>query len=426
MLTHGLPHIDTFSFIAAGTPWVPESWLAELAYGVLDRLAGPTGLIVFHAALGATIGALWYRLARRIVGDTMRAMIITLVSIATSYTLWSPRPLMFGILAFLALVYIVERPESGAGRHPMLLLPPLLWIWANTHGSFILGFAYLGLYLCGRWTEGALPWKGRERALLNGGLLALALCCINPYGYRLVIEPFHLATHYQTLRGVVEWQRPSFTAPQGIAYLVWLAVFAATLIISPQVIGFRGLLVSLPFLALGLRSVRNIAIAPVPSFPIVARAWSVRGSGESHRRAFNWVMVALALVFLITWTVPVFRRPALDFAHYPVNAMRAVAARGLIGSRLISMDSWSGYIELAYGPRQPIFMDDRYGIYPQAVGHDLSAVLNDRGDWPQMVRKYHIEVVVWPAGDRHLDALATLPGWRKIFQDRQAVVFSNR
>jgi len=98
----------------------------------------------------------------------------------------------------------------------------------------------------------------------------------------------------------------------------------------------------------------------------------------------------------------------------------------LLGSRLLCPDSWGGYIELSYGPRQRVFMDDRYDLYPQAVTDDMSALLNGRGDWPRIVRSYDIEVVVWPAADRRVDALAALPGWKQIFLDKQAVVFSNR
>jgi hypothetical protein len=426
MLVHGLPRVDIFSFTAAGTPWVPESWLADFAYGALDRAVGPVGLILFHAAIGATIGALWYRLARRIAHDTFRATMISVVSLAATYTLWSPRPLMLGILAFLVLVYIVELPDSAAGRRPMLLIPPLFWLWANTHGSFVLGFAYLALHLIGRRLDGATQSRGRERELLIAAAVALAVCFINPYGYRLLIAPFHLAARYRALSGVVEWRHASIASVQGVAYIVWIAVFSAAILTRPREIGIRGFVVALPFLALGLWAERNIAIAPIATFPIVARAWAAPAETATNRRAFNWAMAVLAAVLAIAWTVPVFRRPGLNFAGYPVAALRSIAARGLLGSRLLSTDAWGGYIVLNYGPQQRVFMDDRYDVYPQNVTIDLSDLLNKRGNWPQTVRKYGIDVVVWPAADRSVDTLGGIPGWKKIFQDREAVVFSNR
>ncbi len=66
ILDHGIPHADIFSFTAAGTPWVAESWLADLLYAVLDRWFGPAGVTTMNAAVGAAIAALWYRLALRV------------------------------------------------------------------------------------------------------------------------------------------------------------------------------------------------------------------------------------------------------------------------------------------------------------------------------------------------------------------------
>src|SRR5438105_2852978 len=40
MLDHGIPHGDIFSYPAPGNHWVAQSWLTELAYGVLDRSFG--------------------------------------------------------------------------------------------------------------------------------------------------------------------------------------------------------------------------------------------------------------------------------------------------------------------------------------------------------------------------------------------------
>src|SRR5262245_9896327 len=39
ILDHGIPHQDVFSFTAPGTKWVAQSWLAEVTYGVLYRVA---------------------------------------------------------------------------------------------------------------------------------------------------------------------------------------------------------------------------------------------------------------------------------------------------------------------------------------------------------------------------------------------------
>src|SRR5205807_10558198 len=49
MLEHGIPHRDLYSFVTVGAPWVCESWLAELLYGITDRFLGAGGLRLLTA-----------------------------------------------------------------------------------------------------------------------------------------------------------------------------------------------------------------------------------------------------------------------------------------------------------------------------------------------------------------------------------------
>ena len=106
--------------------------------------------------------------------DRVVACGITLAALAGIYTLWSERPLLIGVLFFLVLLWIVEVPDSFVGRHPLIVLPVLFWLWANTHGSFALGFAYLGAAparalgrrppAVGRAGTAAARWRGDRRS----------------------------------------------------------------------------------------------------------------------------------------------------------------------------------------------------------------------------------------------------------------------
>ena len=140
--------------------WVAESWLAELLYGVLDRAAGPFAIRVLGGLVGALIGVLAFRLALRLSRERIRAALLTVAALGGLYTLWSERPLLLGVLFFLILLWIVEVPDSIVGRHPLVALPVVFWVWANVHGTFALGFAYLALHLLGRWFDGDAAGRG--------------------------------------------------------------------------------------------------------------------------------------------------------------------------------------------------------------------------------------------------------------------------
>ena len=151
ILDAGVPHVDPYSYVASGTSWVAQSWLAEVIYGGLDRIAGPLAIRGLMAIIAALVFALVFGLALRITGERLRAALLCVAALAPLFVLWSERPLAFGLLLFVAVIWVVEVPESWVGRHELVVLVGVFWCWANVHGSFALGFAYLACILTDRF-----------------------------------------------------------------------------------------------------------------------------------------------------------------------------------------------------------------------------------------------------------------------------------
>src|SRR5882724_5840020 len=61
ILDHGIPKRDPFSFTAAGTHWIAQSWLAELMYGALDRSIGAIGIRIAVGLAGAWVAIFLFR-----------------------------------------------------------------------------------------------------------------------------------------------------------------------------------------------------------------------------------------------------------------------------------------------------------------------------------------------------------------------------
>ena len=185
-----------------------QSWLASVVYAAIDQTVGPFGLQILRAATCAAITFLVFRLALTLVGDRTRATLLAFAATGMSITVWAERPLLQGVLAMLVLIWVVELPDWFVGRHPLVVMPPLMWLWANVHGSFALGFAYLGLHLAGRWLDGARPTQGRERLLLKATAVSLLACVINPLGLKLLTFPVELLSRGDTLAHIREWRSP--------------------------------------------------------------------------------------------------------------------------------------------------------------------------------------------------------------------------
>jgi hypothetical protein len=423
MVEHGrIPHEDIYSFTAAGTHWVVQSWLAELAYGLFDRAFGALGVRVLGAVTGALIAAFAYRLALRLSGDRLRAFWLTLGAIAASFTLWSERPLFLGILALVGLLWLVEVPDSPFGGRPLVALPALMWLWINVHGTFALGFTYVGLHLLGRWAEGAPPWSGRERDILRATLLALAVCLVNPFGPALLVFPLELLRRGDILKDVVEWASPNFRSVQGITFAAWLAVFASCLALAPRRPSRRDVIVTVPFLLLALWAQRNIALAPLVGLPVAARLTAATRPRPDPVGPVNRMLAVVVVAFGVLMSAEALGQPDFDLEKYPVKAMRAVEAQGLLGQRLLTNDSWGGYLIARWWPEQKVFLDDRYDMYPTAITNDFVRFTRLKRGWEEVLERYRIDVVVWRQDHPVSRFLERDPGWKQVYRDRLAVV----
>lgn len=426
ILDHGIPRSDPYSYTAHGVRWVAQSWLAELLYGVIDRTVGAFGIQLLTAVVGSAIGIVSYRLALRLARDRLRAAALTLLGLGGLYALWSERPLLLGVLVFLGLVWLVEVPDSAWSRRPLVFLPVLMWLWVNVHGTWILGFAYLGLHLLGRWLEGAPPTQGRERQLLVAALVAFAVLFVNPYGYALVVFPVQLVSRGDILHRVIEWQSPDFHLLRGAVYAVWIAVLLAAFARKGNRLGRRDLVVTVPFVVLGLWALRNVGIAPLVTLPIAARGFAVPRERAENPSVVGWAVAAMIGMLALGFAVRAANQPHFSFVSWPAKAMRSVEAHGLLGRRVMADEGSGGFVILEYWPRQRVFADDRYDMYPEKILRDYLDVLDATPRWSKVLDEYHVEAVVWlryrPLGQ----VLAQSPDWQRVHRDRMYVVYVRR
>ena len=423
MLDHGIPHADPYSFTASGRRWVAQSWLAEALYGVVDKALGTFGLRLLTGLTGAAVAAITYRLVHRLSRDRLTSVGLTLAAIGASFTLWSARPLFLGILAFLGLLWIVEIPDSWLGRRALWTIPVLVWLWANVHGTFSLGLIYLGLHLAGRWLEGAPFWTGRERVLTQAAVIAVVLAAVNPYGPGLLLFPVELLSRGDILKRVTEWRSPDFRSIQGLMFAGWLAVFVACFALGRRRPSRRDVVVTVPFLLLAFWAQRNIALSPLVGVAAAARCVARDEFRPAADSPLNRI-VAVALVALgLTWTVQAAGQPDFDDSIYPVAAMRFVEEQGLLGQRLMTDDAWGGYVILKYWPRQKVFVDDRYDMYPRRVLEDFIDFSDADGRWREILDRNGIEVVVWPVKATIVRFMETDPAWTEVHRDKRAAVF---
>src|SRR5262245_43432940 len=144
ILTTGtLPRVDNFSYTRGGQPWFAWEWMSDVLLGAAHRIAGLSGVALlagFAIALTAWGAA---RLSLSLGGNLFVTAAAMVVLLQTTSIHWLARPHVFSWLFALVFVACAEHRRFLYG------LPVLACLWANMHGSFLLGPAILLFYSVG-------------------------------------------------------------------------------------------------------------------------------------------------------------------------------------------------------------------------------------------------------------------------------------
>jgi hypothetical protein len=218
ILNHGIPHHDTLAVLSRGREWIDQQWLANLAYYGLYALGGlglaaRVNIFLFVATL-----ALVFVFARRRGSTSLSAMLAAIPMCVVGLEFIRAQVLAEPLFVLLIALLAAE------SRHPtrrVFLAFPLLVLWANIHGSVVLGAALVALL---GLVEAV---RARGRALVRPALLvAVPWACIlaSPYG-------LHLTSYYRsTLHNPVfpkyltEWAPPPPLSIWGIPLFALAAV----------------------------------------------------------------------------------------------------------------------------------------------------------------------------------------------------------
>jgi hypothetical protein len=415
---HGIPREDPYSFTARGTRWVVQSWLPEAFYGWGQRL-GDGILVLQQAVLMGVLAWLIARLAR--AGTPARTILSASVAVGAGIAYWSPRPLLVGLICLALTVTIVERRAS-----PWWLVP-VVWVWVNSHGSFPLGLAWLGLAGLGAWIDGRrFP---REWARYAGAFaVGLAVSVLNPLGPRLLAFALTVGEKKDVFQYIREWRSPDFQSGVGLFTLVFLA--GALVLLLRTRPPWRVVLPAVAFLGLGLVAVRNLAMLAIVLAPALGAAMRQAGdeattSAEVEPPRVNLALAGILAVAFVLFGVGGATGRAIDVSSYPVASVRWLDREGLRepGHRLAVQDFVGCYLILRDGGDARVFIDDRIDMYPVEMTKDYIALLHGEARSLAVLERRRIDVVLWQHDLPLATILSSTDGWRQVRRDGEWVLF---
>lgn len=213
---HGLPHADTLTVWAQGRPWLDQQWGAHLALYELIQLGGlRLAIVVAVACVLAAIAAACV-VTRRLGATPVAAAAGAVLPVLGAPWMTQVRAQSLALPLFVAVYGLLALDSRRPGRRVLLVLPILL-VWANLHGSVVLAAGLTALH--GVTLARHHAHRARALALAVGAPLCVLA---TPYGFA-VVGYYRLMLLSSPLKHYVrEWQAPGI---QGITAGLFVSAF---------------------------------------------------------------------------------------------------------------------------------------------------------------------------------------------------------
>ncbi|MFT5322323.1 MAG: hypothetical protein ACI8P0_000158 [Planctomycetaceae bacterium] len=450
--TGSLPTTEPLMPLSLGVPFVNSAWLSQLIGYASYLLVGKAAITCLFAVCVA--GAL-AAVTRRVYSRTHSAM-FALGGFAL--TMWVEyqqliihRPQIVGFLFYTVLLSILLRREWSSKN--WFIVPAMFALWANLHGSFIVGLGLLGCFIIGRGVDlvrrtgkvATLFHDSKLRRLVLLTELGAVAALLNPYGLSLYAEVLSFGSN-SNLQSIVEWQSLNIRLAQGQAAAVAALILFMVYRVSPRRVSTAEVLTLTVFGAAALWTSRMLvwwgplagcfaAIHAAAAF----RKWQgAEVSPEPPGRASLWTIVVMGIVFIffelshigaatlalaagkdvekITDRVPVSRLTPVAAAEY----LKENPPAGLV----FCTYEWGDYLMWAGPKDMKVFVASHCHLVPEDVWDDYMGIVQLRGNWLAMLRRYGINTVVIDEEYREpmVMRLHEDEEWKLLFrQDGQAI-----
>jgi hypothetical protein len=416
---HRILTTDVFSYTVAGHPWHTPEWGYDVVLAWSVRTFGSGMFWVLSAGLAALAVALTAYRARRLgAGWTWTGLLAVEAGVAIGLLL-ADRPQMVSYVLFAGLLLLL----SAARRRPALLwgVPPLVALWANLHGSFLLADLVLALavgraVVAHRRKAGSTLPLRPACATLGGALLA---AFVNPFGPGVYARAVDIGTDPAVRRLISEWHTPDFhdTTVLGVVLVPVVITVLALAKRSRPVPPWDELLLCGLLLVASLEAGRFL--------PYFAMAWCGMAaplvpSGPDELRAslLTWpAAAAVAAAFLVGPVVS----PGTPAAGEPVAAATWLTARS---GRVFSSYTWNDYL---IWRRIPVYVDGRTELYTSnGVLDRYLAIVDLRTDPDVALAAADVRYVLWSPGQALSTFLAHDDRWQRVWRGSGSVIYERR
>jgi hypothetical protein len=393
-----VPWKDVFAYVPTKPLWVDHEWLSGVAFHEVHRVLGGTGLLALRAALGVGTVALLLHAARGASPWTAAFLSLAAWPLLAQGFNSVVRAQAFTFLFFALTVFVLER---GRGR---LALVPLVALWANLHGGFVLGPLLLVGY-----------------GFYRLAAASLVASLLNPYGleyWRYLGEALLMPRPE-----IVEWRSAE------LGGLDDLHIQLGLLLVVVLVCGLRPRPAHLVLLGgAALATLLHVRFAPLLGMVIVV---TLGGSWESvfrrrrHALALGAMVLALGLVGVggaLSWL----RRDLSLQMRVPADRFPVAAVSRLRGEsgNLAVFFNWGEYALYHLYPAVLVSIDGRYEtVYADDVVRANWDFTRGVPGSERFLDTYAADFALYPRDSGAARWLAAASGWSLLLEDPLFVLY---
>ncbi len=439
--TRAIPQSDPFGMYETGglssDTILRTYWLAQIALFFTYDGWGANGVIFLKAGILALCLALTFARSMALGAGGISALLVLSIAGMTLLDFTGERPQLFSFLFFSLAIFLLDFSRARQIKWPLYLLPPLMLLWANSHGGVALGGVVLGLMALSyavewRWFAGRTP---ADKWLFVTLAAAVLLTFISPNGINTYLYLFASQFGAGELHGriseyaspVALWREMGMMLPFYWGFILLAVAALPRAIRKPH---FTPLLVTLflgglsltafryipffmlfaaPYVALGLT--RLTATVKLPAIPLygalLAAALFTLGYGVKQDKAFQ---------------------DGIQANRFPQGAVDFMQKNSLTG-KVFNINTWGGYLTWHLHPQVKVFIDGR--VLDMQVFRDYTHILWATSYGVQRLERDQFDFVLIPyanifSGEQYKlnDYLLQNPQWQVIYRDRLGYLFA--
>ncbi|WP_027553226.1 hypothetical protein [Bradyrhizobium sp. Cp5.3] len=422
-----MPYTDFYSFTRPGEPWISTSWLSQvmfaLSYAQWDW-AGPVILTALAVALSAAIFV--YLLDAHL--EIPRSVLFAMLAVVLSLHHILARPHILALPVMIAWVGMLMAAADRRGT-PSWYWLPLMSLWSNLHGGFVLGLALIGpTALVAIW---GMESGKQVRLLLRWflfGVAAMGAACVTPYGWRTLLGATNILNLGELLSVISEWMPAnfaSFTAFEGALFgLIAIGLFRGLTLSPPRI------LLILLLTWMGLTHVRSIEAFAFLVPLVLAKPLGEQSprpeldatGGESWPARYVTALGALMIVGAAWTSTSIYlshHRFSFTMEQTPVAAVDQLEQRK--AQRIFNAYQFGGYL---ISRDIPVFVDGRAELYGEKFVMDFFKAVEVKklDNLTRLLDEYKIDATLMVADAPAAQVLDHIKGWKRLYADKIAVV----